>query len=165
MALIYWCTSIFQHFVQSPCTNSFILQQLKPLTLHLGVVFNYFPLLPCLCHKLSFIWLFAQKLDPSYHVWVPLFNLFEQYLIIICHTSKYNYYSKGMLFYSYGPLVCFTACLCLDSVLIDCHGNILFAPPKDEGKLIKSIFLFLFYFCSWKDSIYDISWFCFFFSS
>ncbi|KYO42274.1 protein very KIND [Alligator mississippiensis] len=27
----------------------------------------------------------------------------------------------------------YPACLCLDSVLIDCHGNILFAPPKDEG--------------------------------
>uniref|UniRef100_A0A8B9G395 Kinase non-catalytic C-lobe domain containing 1 n=1 Tax=Amazona collaria TaxID=241587 RepID=A0A8B9G395_9PSIT len=34
--------------------------------------------------------------------------------------------------------------LCLDSVLIDCHGSILFAAPKAEGKLIHCLFFCLF---------------------
>lgn len=29
----------------------------------------------------------------------------------------------------------FAVILCLDSVLIDCHGRILFAAPKAEGKI------------------------------
>lgn len=37
---------------------------------------------------------------------------------------------------------CFAVVLCLDSVLIDCHGSILFAAPKAEGKLVCSVLCF-----------------------
>lgn len=35
-----------------------------------------------------------------------------------------------------GFVAYFAVVLCLNSVLIDCHGSILFTAPKAEGKLI-----------------------------
>jgi len=41
-------------------------------------------------------------------------------------------------------VACFAVVLCLESVLIDCHGSILFAAPKHEGKLIHCMLCFYF---------------------
>lgn len=44
------------------------------------------------------------------------------------------------------PYVGFVAViLCLDSVLIDCHGRIFFAAPKAEGKIRHYMFCFYFF--------------------
>lgn len=45
----------------------------------------------------------------------------------------------------YHFVACFAVVLCLDSVLIDCHGSILFAAPKAEGKLIHCMLCFYFF--------------------
>lgn len=39
----------------------------------------------------------------------------------------------------------FAVVLCLDSVLIDCHGRILFSTPKAEGKTRHCMFSFYFF--------------------
>lgn len=57
----------------------------------------------------------------------------------------------------------FAVVLCLDSVLINCHGSILFAAPKADGKLIHCVLCFYF-FSGWVEKKATILLFvsCFF---
>uniref|UniRef100_A0A8D0L9N1 Kinase non-catalytic C-lobe domain containing 1 n=1 Tax=Sphenodon punctatus TaxID=8508 RepID=A0A8D0L9N1_SPHPU len=49
----------------------------------------------------------------------------------------------------------FPVSLCLDSVLIDCQGNVLFASPKDEGKTIKLVCIYCVAAILWRAAKYN----------